>query len=174
MSPEFSRPVRIDTIGSAPRAVAIEANEAEKAALAKRFDLVAIGRLAAEASLVLQSEAVIAEGIVRAAVVQSCVATGVPVKARVEVPFRIEFRPLPTGAGEEEIELGAAELDVVFHDGAAIDLGEAAAETLSLALNPYPRAPGAEQALREAGVKNEEDAKRESSPFAALRDKLRK
>ena len=61
----------------------------------------------------------------------------------------------------------------VFYDGAAIDVGEAVAETLSLSLDPYPRAPGAEEALEAAGVKSEEEA----GPFAALaglRDKLKK
>jgi len=42
---------------------------------------------------------------------------------------------------------------VVFYDGASIDVGEAVAETLLLNLDPYPRAPGAEQALRAAGVR---------------------
>ena len=65
------------------------------------------------------------------------------------------------------------ELDVVFYDGAAIDLGEAVAETLVLSLDPYPRAPGAGETLKAAGVKSEEEA----GPFGALvglRDKLKK
>ena len=178
MTPEFSRVWRIDTLGQAPRQVAIEADAGERAALAARFGLVAVARLEAEAALSLQGETASAAGIVRAAVTQSCVATDAPVAARVEAPFRIEFRPQPKTAGaDEEIELGESELDVVFYDGAAIDLGEAVAETLSLSLDPYPRAPNAEAALREAGVKDEEQAARESSPFAALqglKDKMGK
>ncbi|MDB5694240.1 MAG: hypothetical protein JWO81_3303 [Alphaproteobacteria bacterium] len=175
MNPEFSRIWRVDTLGAAPRAVAIEADEAERAALAGRFGLVAIGRLEAEAALSREGETVTAAGILRAAVTQSCVATAEPVEARIETPFRIEFRPPPETGAEDEIELGEAELDVIFYDGAAIDLGEAAAETLSLSLDPWPRAPGAEAALRAAGVKDEEQAVRESSPFAVLqglKDKL--
>ena len=84
------------------------------------------------------------------------------------------FRPQPeAGSADEEVELGEDELDVVFYDGAAVDVGEAVAETLSLSLDPYPRAPGAEEALKAAGVKSEEEA----GPFAALaglRDKLKK
>ena len=77
-----------------------------------------------------------------------------------------------TGRPDEEIELGEAELDVAFYDGASVDLGEAVAETLALALDPYPRAPDAEQALKAAGVKSEEEA----GPFGALtalRDKMK-
>lgn len=170
MTPEFSRPVRIDTLGAAPRILAVEAGEAERAALAERFGLLAIQALAAEAALSRSGDCVIAEGSLRAAVTQSCVATGEPVGARVEEAFRIEFRPPPAGLGsEEEIELSESELDVTFYEGGAVDLGEAVAETLSLNLEPYPRCAAAEQALREAGVKSEEEARAESSPFAVLK-----
>ena len=66
--------------------------------------------------------------------------------------------------GDEEVELKADDLDTSFHDGAAIDLGTAVADTLALELDPYPRSANAEEALREAGVVSEEEA----GPFAAL------
>jgi uncharacterized metal-binding protein YceD (DUF177 family) len=166
---EFSRSFRIDTLGAAPRAVSIEANEAERAALAERFSLEAIHALAAEAELVRTGDAVRATGRVTAAVVQSCVATGEPVEEQVAEEFAIEFRPHPEGGSpDEEIELSEGELDVVFYDGAAVDLGDAVAETVSLALNPFPRSAAAEDALRAAGVMSEDQAKAEASPFAGL------
>jgi uncharacterized metal-binding protein YceD (DUF177 family) len=174
MTAEFSRPVRIDTLGAGPRAMAIEANADERAALAKRFALVEIGRLAAEASLTRSGETIAAAGRLEAEVVQSCVASGEPVPAKVAEDFRIDFRPPPAAAGpDEEVELGESELDVIFYDGASVDLGEAVAETMSLALDPYPRSPAAEEALKAAGIKSEEEARIESSPFAALKDKLK-
>jgi uncharacterized metal-binding protein YceD (DUF177 family) len=170
MTPEFSRPVRIDTLGDAPRSLSVEADEAERAALAERFGLLSIEALTAEAGLARSGDSVLAAGSLRARVTQSCVATGEPVKAKVEESFRIEFRPPPPGLGPEvEIELSESELDVTFYEGGAVDLGEAVAETLSLNLDPYARCPAAEQALREAGVKSEEEARAESSPFAALK-----
>ena len=176
--PEFSRTVRIDTLGASPRQLGIGADEAERAALAERFGLPAIERLSAEASIKRAGEEVRAEGTLSASVVQSCVATGVPVPAEVEEEFSLVFRPHPQGLSEEEeIELSEGELDVIFYDGAAVDIGEAVAETLSLSLEPYPRSPEAEAALREAGVKTEEEQRAESSPFAALaalKDKLGK
>lgn len=178
MTPEFSRTIRIDTLGEAPRRIEIAADEAERAALAGRFGLVAVESLSAEAELSRRGDTVIAGGSLRGAVVQSCAASGEPVPETVAEDFRIEFRPQPAGAApDEEIELGEAELDVVFYDGAVIDLGEAVAESLSLALDPYPRSPAADAALQEAGVKTEEEAKAEASPFAglqALKDKLGK
>ena len=173
---EFSRPFRIDALGNAPRQVSIGADEAERAALAERFGLEAIHSLAAEAALTRSGDAVRASGRVTAAVVQSCVATGEPVEEQVAEDFDIEFRPHPAvESPDEEIELSGSELDVVFYDAAAVDLGDAVAETVSLALNPFPRSPAAEDALRAAGVKSEEEAKAEASPFAglaALKDKL--
>lgn len=174
MTPEFSRTYRVDTIGSAPRQVAIEADAAEREALAARFGLVSIESLAAEAELSRNGETVIAKGSLRAEAVQSCVASGEPVPEKVAAPFRLEFRPEPEATeSEEEVELNENELDVVFYDGAAVDLGEAVAETLSLSLDPYPRSPNADAALRDAGVKSEEEA----GPFgalAALREKMKK
>jgi uncharacterized metal-binding protein YceD (DUF177 family) len=173
-APEFSRPVRIDTIGEGPRTLNIEAEEVERVNLARRFGLVAIDRLAADLKLSRKGSDVAMAGTLSARVVQACVATGEPLDAAIEIPFALSFRPQPEAAGpDEEVELGEAELDVAFYDKAMIDVGEAVAETLLLNLDPYPRAPGAEEALREAGVKSEEEA----GPFgvlAGLRDKLGK
>ena len=169
MTPEFSRPYRVDTLGAGAREVTIGADEAERAALARRFDLIGIGRLDARAAISRTGDIVSARGSVSAAVTQACIATGEPVEQLIEEPFRIEFRPQPLGgSNEEEIELSEGELDVVFYDGGAIDLGEAMAETVSLALDPFPRSPQAEEALRQAGVRSEEEARAQSSPFAAL------
>jgi len=173
-TPEFSRTVRADTLGAEPRTMEIEADETERAALARRFDLVAVGRLSARADLVGRGAEVVANGRIDAAVTQSCVASGEPVDVEIDEPFALMFRPAPEpGRPDEEVELSEGELDVVFYEGAAIDLGEAVAETLALALDPYPRAPGAAEALKAAGVKSEEEA----GPFgalAALRDKMKK
>lgn len=170
--PEFSRTLRTDTIGAIPRAVDVEADEAERAALARRFGLGAIGSLRAQISVARANRDIVATGRVQAEVTQSCVVTGAPVPARIDESFALRFRPEPeAGAPEEEIELGEDEMDVILHDGASVDVGEAVAQTLALNLDPYPRARQAEAALREAGLRDEAAA----GPFgtlAALRDKL--
>lgn len=171
--PEFSRTVRADTIGSAGRPIHLTATPAEREALAKRFGLVALNRLEAEVSLSRANDDVVAAGSLVAEAAQSCVVTGEPVPQRIEEEFEILFRPHPVAGGDEEIELDPRELDVVFHDGAMIDLGEAVAQSLALHLEPYPRAPGARAALDAAGVKDEGEA----GPFgalAALKEKLGK
>ena len=65
---------------------------------------------------------------------------------------------------DEELELDAEDVDTIGYDGQQIDMGEAVAETMALAMTPYPRSPQADAYLKEAGVLSEEQA----SPFAAL------
>lgn len=162
---EFSRPFRVDTIGDTPRQVFVEAGAAERAALAKRFELASLDHLEADASLFRRGGEVHAQGRLRARLVQHCVATFVELPAEVDAPFRLIFRSeLPGEVSDAGLELDEGECDVVFYEGSAIDIGEAVAESLALAIDPYPRTPGADAALKEMGVMSEAEA----GPFAAL------
>ena len=170
MSAEFARPQRVDTIGDEPRTVEIEADAQERAALARRFDLIGIERLAGTFTIRRDAAGIVAEGRVAAAVTQACSVTGDPLPATIDEPVALRFVP-EVDAGQDEVELGDGDIDVIPYDGGLIDLGEVAAETLALALDPFPRGPNAEAALKEAGVLSEEQA----GPFsalAALKDKL--
>lgn len=169
--PEFSRLVRLDQVGAGESAHAVHAEDGERAALAARFALPSVDALDAHFTLRRDGAGVLARGHLSARVVQSCVVTGDPVPATVEEDFLIRFLPEPREGEEDEIELTEEECDTVFFTGGAIDLGEAAAETLALALDPFPRSAGAAQALKDAGVIREEEA----GPFGALaglRDRL--
>jgi len=170
-APEFARRVRLDTLGPEPRAIDIAADEGERAALARRFGLVAIDRLEAHARISREGAAVLAEGRILADATQSCVATGDPVPAHIDEPFALRFEP-EAACAPEEVELEEGDLDVLPYSGGAVDLGEAAAQGFALALDPFPRAPRAEERLRAAGVRTEEEAeaeRREASPFAMLK-----
>ena len=167
MMPELSRPVRIDALGTGAHRVEIEANASECAALADRFDLLALQRLSAEATVRREGQVIFVEGRVSAAVEQACVATGAPVPATIDEPFSLRFVPAGADAAEE-VELDDIEIDTISYEGGSIDIGEAVAETLALSLDPFPRAPDADQTLRAAGIVSEEEAARAGSPFAAL------
>ena len=170
--PEFSRNVRADTIGLSPRPLRIEADAAEREALARRLGLAALERLEADVTLARADEDIVVSGRIFSEAVQSCVVTGAPVPVRIDQPFSILFRTEPSDQpADEEIELGEEELDVIFYEGAMVDVGEAAAQTLALSLEPFPRAPDAEGVLAQAGVQDEAQA----GPFGALKalkDKL--
>lgn len=170
MIPEFSRTFRLDELGGA-RAVSIAAEESERAALAARFGLIGVERLEARAELARDGDAVTATGKLEAEVTQACVASGDPVPATIAEDFTLRFVPGGADPDGDEIELEEGDLDEISYEGSAIDLGEAVAQTMALALDPFPRAPGAGEKLRAAGVLGEADA----GPFAALKalkDKL--
>lgn len=163
--PEFSRRFALAEIGTVPKHVALAADGAECAALARRFGLASLDLLSAEADLTAVSGAIEARGAMSARLTQSCVATGQPLETRLDEPFRIRFEPPVTHVAEEEFELDADDCDAMEHDGQAIDLGEAVAQTLGLSIDLFPRAPNADEVLRAAGVLGEADA----SPFAKLK-----
>lgn len=171
-APEFSRSERSDTIGAGARDVTIAATADECAALARRFDLVAVERLEATFSIRREAVGIVAAGRVRAAVVQACSVTDEPICVRVDEPVALRF-VAAADASEEEIELEADALDTIAYDGAAINLGEAAAETMALALDPFPRGPNAAAALKAAGVLGEDEA-RPAGALAGLKAALEK
>ena len=172
MTPEFSRPDRVDTIGDRARAIGIAADEAERAALAQRFDLVAIERLDAQLSVRREGGGITVTGTVVAAVVQACSVTDDPIAVEIEEPVALRF--VETLDLADEIELEETALDTVEIEDGIIDLGEAAAETMALALDPFPRGPNAAAALRAAGVISEEELVPYNALAEALKAKLKK
>lgn len=164
-TPEFSRPIPIDTIGAGAASHSVEADTEECTALAARFELKSIEGLSAEAEIRRDGPAIYAKGFARAKVTQNCIATGNLVANKVEAEFDLRFLPESAQPREEEIELSADECETMPYADGAIDLGEAAAQTVALALDPFPRSENAGQALQEAGVISEEEA----GPFGALK-----
>lgn len=158
---ELSRPIDLRQVIDKP--VAIEASEDERKALARRFGLVRIDRLEANVELAVDGEAIDAKGRLRAAVVQSCAVSGDDLAVAIDEPLVLRFVP-EKEVTETEIELEERELDEIPYSGTAFDLGEAVAQSLALAIDPYAVGPNAEQARQEAGLSDQAA----SGPFAAL------
>lgn len=164
-TPEFSRMVQLRHIDA--RAHRLEANEAERAALAKRFGLVSIARIEADVELEREGDAVDAKGTLEANVVQSCAVSGEDLPVTIREPLAFRFVPETRAAGaEDEIELDTEELDEIPYSGDSFDVGEAVAQSLALAIDPYAVGPGAEAARKRAGLLDESDI----GPFAALKE----
>ncbi len=159
----FAHRLTLDQIRDGDR-LDVCADDEERRAVADRLGLLSLVRLEAHAVLARNGQKIRASGRLKASLEQACVATGEAVPAHIDEPFDLLFVPEPKTGGDDEVELVEGDLDTIFHDGAAIDLGGAVADTLALALDPYPRSTGADAALKEAGVLTEEDA----SPFAVL------
>ncbi|CAA7617843.1 DUF177 domain-containing protein [Magnetospirillum sp. UT-4] len=167
---EFSRRVAVDSIPARGTDITVTANPEECEALARRFGLQAIGALTAELRLKALAGGTLfrVKGRLTAEVVQTCVVTLDPLPATVEEEFDLTF-----GAGSDDADAGG-ELDLSFEDDdppealvdGAIDVGEAVAEQLALALDPFPRREGAMVAAEPADPALAPDKR--PNPFAAL------
>lgn len=149
--PEFSRLVRADAVQAREVVETIVASPAECRALAERFELEAIERFTATVRLrrVRGGTMIRAGGDFDADVVQTCVATLESVPAHVADRIDALFAPPELIAGDEDEEELVIDPEAIedespepIQDG-RIDIGELAAQHLSLALDPYPRAPDA-------------------------------
>ncbi|RKF20789.1 DUF177 domain-containing protein [Altericroceibacterium spongiae] len=160
-SGEFSRMIDRRQIGNDP--VKLEASEEECAALAERFGLVRVASLAAEVELEPEKDAVMARGRMQASIVQSCAVSGEDLPVGIDEPIAFRFVP-DRRITEEELELEEEDCDEIPYSGTAFDLGEAVAQSLALAIDPFLTGPNADKVRQEAGLLDEEAA----GPFAAL------
>ena len=163
--PELHRPLAADAVAAGGQEYVVEASDAECAALAARMGLPAVRAL--RCRFWLQpglAGAVLAEGWLDAEVVQTCVVSLEDFPGAVAEHFSVRFVP----AGTENDDIDPETIDEIPYSGGVLDLGEAAAEQLALALDPYPRAPGA--VLEEPG--EAEDAP--ALPFARLSELRRR
>ena len=149
------------------KGLAVTAEPAELAAVARRFDLVAVESLEARLSFAFDGDDVAVGGLLEAEVVQRCVATGEPLSARLSSELHVRYVPLArleAAEADAEIELGAEDLDIIGYAGLAIDIGDMLADTLALELDPFPRIPDADAWLAARGISGEAEA----GPFGAL------
>jgi len=160
-APEFSRMIDRRHISAQP--LELVANEAERAALARRFGLVSIDQLASRLHLACMDDVVTVQGRLSAQIVQSCAISGEDLPVTIDEPVALRFVPA-TPIEEEEIELEEQDLDEIGYSGHNFDLGEAVAQTLALSIDPYATGPDADRARKEAGITDEAA----SGPFAAL------
>lgn len=146
---EFARPIELSRLNQGEQRFAINANAAERAALAARFGLVALDKLEAAVRL-----GRIAGGLVRleaeltADVTQTCVVSLEPVKNHVAENFTVLYGE---GGEAREVTLDGEAETIEPIVGGIIDIGEAVAQQLSLALDPFPHAPGVTNVQLAAG-----------------------
>ncbi len=162
MTPELHRPIAADRVGTAGLDIVVHATSAECAALAARMKLPEVATLTCRFRLEPDSAgSLLAHGHLVAQVVQTCVVSLEDFASIVDERFTVRF----VEAGQETNDNDPESLDeIAFADG-VLDLGEAAAEQLALALEPYPRAPDAEM----PDISDEQTV----HPFAAL-ERLRR
>lgn len=173
-APELSRSIKPRSLPAGT--MTIEADEAERAALARRFAISAIHSLTAEVEFGEKDGAVLAEGKLAATLEQPCAVTQEDFTYEVSETFSLRFVPEGRmGEYEEdaEFELTEDDLDEIEYEGDSFDLGEAIAQELALAIDPYREGPGAEKAREKAGIESDESRK-PSGPLADALAALKK
>jgi hypothetical protein len=169
MTPEFSRPFRVDRLSAHPVNESIEATAEERVRLASRLKLVALDHLSGDVRFSRDATT----GLVRvqarfvADVVQFCVVTLEAFPTHVEESFTVDFSdaddPAFTSADGAEIIVDMDHEPPEPIEHGMIDMGELIAQYLSLELDPYPRSPGV--SLEEVWTDSDAPA---LSPFAVL------
>jgi uncharacterized metal-binding protein YceD (DUF177 family) len=167
--PPFERDYDLGYLGRNGTEIALAADAAARARIAAWAQIAAVDSFAAAVRLQKHSANRFSlDADLTAEVVQSCVVTLEPVKERIELQVHRELHlahhlrqrpneviPLAPGAGDDEVP---DEIESLHYDLAAPLL-----EEFTLALNPYPRAPGVEFAAAP------EPAPERENPFAVLK-----
>jgi uncharacterized metal-binding protein YceD (DUF177 family) len=172
--PSFA--VNVATLPSSGYVLALRPDEREREALAKAAGVTALHKL--EADIVLRRwrrDGVEIKGELRAQVEQPCVVTLEPVMQEIREPLRATFLPehsalaVPVERHDRELVLDPEGDDPPeTFAGDSIDVWPFIVEMLMLALDPFPRAPGAEFATSADDAAKEAETA-EKSPFAVLR-----
>lgn len=161
--------VRLDAVPAAGRKLDVAANKDQRQAIADRLGILSIEALTCALSVRPLRGGIEVSGRLVADVTQACVVSFEPVPEHIEEKlFRLflqrrEDAPEPAPGAEIYVDLDGEDLPDHF-DGPEADLSEWLIETLALALDPYPRKPGAEidPAFRD-------DTDEPVSPFEALK-----
>ena len=165
---EFNRVIDTPSLGEAGETFHYVANDIERASIANWLSLVALDRLEATVEAIpTDGGGVRLHAEFEADVIQSCVITLEPLSTRLQEAFEILYvleipRQISARTGEStvDVDLDVEEPELLV--GKTIDAGAAIAEHLVLALDPYPRMPGAALEAKNGG------AERAEHPFAAL------
>jgi len=144
-----------------------EVPERDRAAIAKAFSVDAIEDLAARLHVTrISTNEFAVAGNLKATVLQSCVVTLQPIRTRFDLDVSRHYRVVPPAWRRKEPSI----LDVTMDEeetetvpSSSVDVASPVLEELSLAIDPYLKAEGAEF------ESTENESLREESPFAVLK-----
>jgi len=172
--------IEVDTIPAHTQHCHIELNASEKRTLAGALEVVQVQSLIADIDLkYLGNGRVSAKGNLIANILQSCVVTLEPIECKIEETIDLQYWPEVSsdakknidGDGESIIDpLGEDEPE--YYTGSEINLARLVFESLSSAINPYPKKPGASLDWIENSPGEYAGDATADNPFAAL-NKLR-
>ena len=160
--------LRVGKLAAAGRELTVEADQTARDAVAALLGILAVDQLSAALHAVPFRGGLHVTGQLDADVRQQCVVTLEPVSEHIEEPVDRVFlpgrRPADgTVSGQAIFVDPEGEDEPDWFDGEYLDLAPLLIETLALALDPFPRAPGA---VLDGDPAPRDDA--DASPFAVL------
>jgi uncharacterized metal-binding protein YceD (DUF177 family) len=169
----FTAPLDLAAVPDHGTELAIRPTEAERAAIAEWLGIVGVDSLTATGLVSRKGQdQYLYEASFEAEIVQACVITLDPVRSHISGNFRRIFRLLPKSAARRRKAVveppgvfdlfGGDEDEPELLDSPIVDLAAALLEEVSLALDPYPKSPGASFEAPPAAAAPVE------SPFAVL------
>lgn len=183
---EWSYMVTAESISAEPKTFTFEADERQCIDLARRFSIVSIEEAEAVVTLQKVSGGVIhAMGTVRAEITQACAVSLATIPVSIEEEFEGWFADKSANAvsfakarSERDVKKGQTEIEVLDESvdpepitNGKLDIGELAAQYISLAIDPYLRAEGVSPVYSVGPKEKEGDgAELRKSPFEALKD----
>ncbi|MEN3973584.1 DUF177 domain-containing protein [Emcibacter sp. SYSU 3D8] len=167
--PELHRPFDIVSLPDGGRHIEISPSDAERDAIARRLDLLAVADFAVRGRLdpLRRGRSAIFNGRMTAALTQRCIITGDPVDAAIDEEIHVRLLTEDESDKRTEVEIDADEDDLEIAEEGIVDLGEICVQYLAIALDPYPRAPGAQAPALPEEVDSADVVK--PNPFAVLK-----
>lgn len=165
--------IKIADLEREPKKFSIAATEEQCKQLAERFDLVSVEALSGAMSVWDEGadSGVHIKGTISAKLTQRCIASLKPVEEAFESDFDLMLvdPEMADRMDDEGVYLDPEAPDYDALEGDVVPLGEVLAQTLSISMNPYPRAEGAAlDAQKLSGVSVNEPELERPNPFAVL------
>jgi uncharacterized metal-binding protein YceD (DUF177 family) len=169
----WSVTLAVSEVPESGRQIGLVAEKPVRSAVARLAGLDALPRLEAAFDLTPHGRGGLhVVGRVSATVGQTCVVTLEPIENEIDEPIDVAFAPDAAplrGAAGDEIDAASDDVPELLVGG-TVDLGAIATEFLLLAIDPYPRKPGAEfqQPV------TEDDSAHPFAPLSALKQGRRR
>lgn len=165
--------LKVEELGDKPIQYELEANAADLEGLAERFGLVSLSLLKATGEVADKgnSQGIMVIGSLEAELEQQCTVSLKPVAERVKEDFELLLvdPEMANRMDEDEAYLDEDAPDYDALEGDIIDVGEVIAQTLSISMNPYPRADDATiDVSKNTNVTVDEPELEKPNPFAEL------
>ena len=171
---EFSRPFQVSTLKSKEKIKKISANDEEKKALAKRFDVLSIENFEAELKVIPidNGKRIRINGNAKAKIVQRCVVTLEEMTSEINQDINVLFDSQESNNNLKEFDISLDDEDPPeLIENGEIDLGEVVSEHVGLSINPYPRK---DDAVFYFSSEEPEQEEQKNNPFAVLADIISK